>query len=374
MTRENLSTTWNADPHTVAKIAILEAYLVAWFAIMGRTMRRRPLLYIDGFAGPGEYMNSPKGSPLAAIHAAVTARTKLGSEWMAGDSHCVFIEDHANRFANLEKCIAPHKRTANLKLYPYHDSFVDGLRGFEQDVPTALKSAWPRFSFIDPFGATGAPFKVVERLLGDSCSEVLVNLDANGIRRILDAGKAANHEQLLTDIFGDESWRTAIDPNAASLTKEIQVLELYKARLRSIPNVRYAWAFEMATHADRLEYYLVFASRHPLGLEKMKEAMKSMAQGGTYRFSDRRDQQPELDLFRSDDPAPWAKRLVEALGGGEHTYDQLRDFALNETPFLNPKSMLKSLGDQIEVVPRDGAVVRKGAFPEEKIRRIRLKT
>jgi len=79
----------------------------------------------------------------------------------------------------------------NLTIYPYHDTFVDGLRRFERDVPAAFKSEWPRFAFADPFGATGAPFKIVEHLLGNPRAEVLVNLDANGIRRILDAGEAA---------------------------------------------------------------------------------------------------------------------------------------------------------------------------------------
>lgn len=374
MTRENLGTTWHADPHTLAKIAILEAYLVAWFSIMGRTMRGRPLLYIDGFAGPGEYINSPKGSPLAAIHAATTARQNVGAEWVAGDTHCVFIEDRADRYANLDRCITPHKTEPNLTLYPYHETFVDGLRTFAKKVPAAFKSGWARFAFIDPFGATGVPFRFVERLLRDPGSEVLVNLDANGIRRILDAGEAANHEQLLTEIFGDESWRAAIDRNADSMTKEIQLLQLYKSRLRGIPKVRYAWAFEMATHADRLEYYLVFASQHYLGLEKMKEAMKAIAQGGSYRFSDRRELQPELDLFRSDDPSPWSARLLDTYRGTKQTYGELRDFALNETPFLNPKSMLKRLQEesQIEAVPKPGTKLKRGTFPEEKLMRIRF--
>lgn len=311
MPPKNQGTIWNASPHTLAKIAILEAYLLAWFSIMGRTQRGKPLLYIDGFAGPGEYSNSPKGSPIAAAVAAKIARSRLDSQWVAGDTHCVFIEDRADRYQNLDARLARFKNEPHLSIYPFHENFVEGLRRFEQTVPAALKSAWPRFAFIDPFGATGVPFTIVARLLGDPRAEVLINLDANGIRRIFDAGAAADHEGNLTTIFGDESWKAAIDGNADSTTKEIQVLQLYKARLRSIKHVRFAWAFEMATSSDRLEYYLVFASQHPLGLEKMKEAMKTMSQNGSYRFSDRRDKQPELDLFRSDDSAPWAARLMD---------------------------------------------------------------
>ena len=40
-------TTWKAEEHTLAKIAILRAYLQAWFAILGRSVGQ-DMLYIDG--------------------------------------------------------------------------------------------------------------------------------------------------------------------------------------------------------------------------------------------------------------------------------------------------------------------------------------
>ena len=367
-------TIWPAEPHTLAKIAILRDYLVAWFSIMGRS-KCKPLLYIDGFAGPGEYTNGPPGSPLAAIEALSTAHRVVGRDWKAQGVHCVFIEERSDRYANLIGRIAGLALASDLNVHPYNASFTEALRTFAQEVPKSFEDCWPRFVFIDPFGAKGVPFTTVQGLLGSPCAEVLVNLDANGIRRILDAGPAAAYDENLTEIFGDRSWRDGIDPHADSRTKEVQVLQLYKSRLRTIPNVRYAWAFEMATQADRLEYYLVFASQHPLGLEKMKEAMKRMAQQSEYRFSDHHAAQPELDLFNSDDPTPWAQRLFDTYRGTSRPYQEARDFALNDTPFLNPKSMLKALAasGSIEIIPRPGMVIRRG-FPAEKIERIRFRS
>ncbi len=83
---------WKAEPHTLAKIKILETYLQTWFQIMGRSMPGADIFYIDGFAGPGEYVNSPKGSPVAAIDATKTALALSGGQWKAGDIHCIFIE------------------------------------------------------------------------------------------------------------------------------------------------------------------------------------------------------------------------------------------------------------------------------------------
>lgn len=54
---------WELKPHTKAKHDILRRYLQAWFAIMGQTYPR--IVYIDGFAGPGEYDRGEEGSLIA---------------------------------------------------------------------------------------------------------------------------------------------------------------------------------------------------------------------------------------------------------------------------------------------------------------------
>lgn len=67
MSLKKSETLWDAKPHTIAKISILEDYLLAWFQILGRTKRGQDLLYIDGFSGPGEYGNNSKGSPIGSV-------------------------------------------------------------------------------------------------------------------------------------------------------------------------------------------------------------------------------------------------------------------------------------------------------------------
>ena len=69
---------WDAAPHTIAKISILENYLLAWFLILGQSRPGQDLLYVDGFAGPGVYTNYDKGSPVAALIAASKAVSLLG--------------------------------------------------------------------------------------------------------------------------------------------------------------------------------------------------------------------------------------------------------------------------------------------------------
>jgi three-Cys-motif partner protein len=359
-------TIWPAAPHTIAKIEILKGYLDAWFPIMGRIAKWQDLLYVDGFAGPGEYTNHSTGSPIAAAVAGRTALASAGGAWQAGDIQCAFIEPDAARFGNLEERLAPFLDDAKLRIHLFHSSFVDGLAALEAKMPAHFRGGAPLLAINDPFGATGAPFTAVARILGSPASEVLINLDADGISRILLAGASAQHERLLTEIFGDESWREGLSPDKEIRHLCAQVLALYKRRLRSLAGVRYVFSFEMRDQASALSYFLVFASQHPKGLEKMKEAMKRIDQDGSYRFTDGRVDQPTL--FRYDDLAEWNRRLHEEFEGKQVGWAALQDYALNETPFTNPRAMLKALESQDLIsVTSQGAGRRKGTFPEGKI-------
>jgi three-Cys-motif partner protein len=363
MPPKKLETVWDAVPHTIAKITILKSYLNAWFRIMGPTKHNQEILYIDGFAGPGKYKNYDEGSPVAALKAAQGAIDSYGPKWKAGTVHCAFIEADEKRFEHLQQEIKRWDGTQGLKTYPLKMSFQEGLADLRSRLPKPFERSHPLFVFIDPFGATGAPFASVAEILKSPCSEVLINLDADGIARIFLAEENANCEETLTSIFGDSSWKT-LPPKGIPFAELCHaVLDLYKKRLRSLPNIGYVFAFEMQTTVGALNYFLVFASQHPLGLEKMKEAMKSIDQDGTYRFSDGSSNQPYL--FRFNDPEIDSLRLLNRFLGQTVSYETLKDFALNETAFVNPKTMLRILEEQdrIKVFSQD-ARRRKGTFSQ----------
>lgn len=368
MPPKKFPTLWKAEPHTIAKIEILESYLVAWFQILGRSRKDQELLYVDGFAGPGEYTNYPTGSPLAGLTAAKQALELTGTAWIAGKIHCAFIEPDAKRFSHLENKIEAFQANAQIVTHSYCLRFTEGLTALKDDVPQPFLSQEPLFVFIDPFGATGVSFSVVESLLKSPCSEVLINLDADGIARIFHAGESAAHRENLDEIFSGNEWKPLLqttDPFEVICRK---VLQLYKSKLRQISKVRYVFSFEMRTSASSLNYYLVFASQHPLGLEKMKESMRKIDQAGDYCFSDARTSQPAL--FRFHNPEQHSLTLYEGFRGKKATYPELLDFALNETPFTNPKSMLRDLEcnrNLIGEVKSTDPKRRRGTFNEEKL-------
>ena len=358
---------WEASPHTLAKLEIIGRYLDVWFMILGSNPKNRRLVYIDGFAGPGHYTNTQKSSPLVALQAAKAAAIRAGSAGSATEYSFLFVEKKAEFAKNLQEVVQSQSLPPQFKWSVEQGSFEDKVGGLLVDLKETGKHLAPTFAFIDPFGATGLPFKVIAELLSYKSCEVLLNLDSDGIGRLVSAQAFEKNQAHLDVLFGDGSWRTELDPKLAMQKLSAQILTLYKKRLKTV--AKYVFAFAMNSREGQLNYHLVFASQHPLGLEKMKEAMRTVDQTGAYSFSDDTVGQ-ELLRFDFDAPALWAERMQRALSGKWRPYADFRDFALNETPFINPKSMLRELENRgvLEIESADGR--KKGSFPEDKIERI----
>jgi three-Cys-motif partner protein len=257
-------TVWHASPHTLAKIAILRSYLEKWFSILGSTFAGKNLWYVDGFAGPGAYEDGQDGSPIAAVKAANKARILTKDRWKAGGIRCVFIEEDAGRFANLESCLSRCALEPGIAIEPMNKTFVEGIAALREKFPDSFISGDPIFAFVDPFGAKGMPFSVVKELLTRRTAEVLINLDSDGINRIYAAGEHADRDRLLTEVFGDNSWMS-LRSIARTHERMHAILALYKSKLLAIPGVRYAFSFEMRSANSSIDYHLVFASQHSLG-------------------------------------------------------------------------------------------------------------
>jgi len=367
MSRKKTDTLWVAKPHTIAKIELLEAYLKPWFAILGQTRFKQDIVYVDGFCGPGEYKNYPKGSPVAAVNAANAVLNDSQGAWKAGDVHLVFMDENRKRITHLTEKLSGISLHPRIHIQPIAALFTEGLAEIKSDLSWSFEAHHPLFVFIDPFGAKGAPFETVAEILQSPCSEVLINLDADGIARIFQAGVKAGHEQNLSEIFGDNSWRGVLASTGAFHEKCACILELYKDKLKSLPNVDYVFSFEMRNPSG-LDYYLVFASRHPIGLKKMKEAMKKIDQAGAYQFSDA--SLGQATLFRFDNPEGFARKMHVCFNDRRVEWHEVERYALNETPFLNPKSMLNLLEKQgliqVEIQPGESRS-RRYSYPDGKI-------
>lgn len=364
------SVLWTADPHTIAKIAILKGYLNAWFPIVGSRFKK--LVYVDGFSGPGSYKNHREGSPLAALSVFNSWIAKVPERISIEQVRAYFIESDRRRFDCLEEKLKSVPRAKRVSATALHGEFEVVLSDLVQQQEHAenVAGGQPLLIFADPFGGTGIPFHLFKQCLESQGSELILNFDADGIARI-HAGRNAGWEAQLDQVFGCNDWQAVFGQPTESLVRQAEkALALYKRQLLAIDGVKFVWSFEMRGKTDRINYYLVFASRNRLGMEKMKEAMRSIDGSGNYCFSDAYHDQHIL--FKNDDAEFFAKLLHARYRGQAVTYGELDHYALCDTPFTNPKGMLEwlSRNEWIRARPVAGSVLRAHTFPEDRVAEI----
>ena len=81
-------TLWPLGEHTPGKHLVLQGYLKAWYPILGMTQDR--IVFIDGFAGPGEYEGGEPGSPIIALR---TLKQHAAKMRFSAEVRFLFVED-----------------------------------------------------------------------------------------------------------------------------------------------------------------------------------------------------------------------------------------------------------------------------------------
>jgi three-Cys-motif partner protein len=162
-------TLWEAKPHTCAKIAIVGGYIRPWFEILGRAENITRLVYIDGFAGPGEYSNTPIGSPVAVLNEAKNALFDPDSPLRNKELVFHFIEKEDWIVDHLQAKLSSRRFQPQIKWRIHHGKFEEKIGAILTEVRQGAQGPVPIFCFIDPFGATDVPFQTAKRLsdIGD---------------------------------------------------------------------------------------------------------------------------------------------------------------------------------------------------------------
>jgi len=284
---------WAIEPHTEAKHNILRYYLGAWFPILATTQYR--LLYVDGFAGPGEFYrkdgSSVDGSPILALK--VVKNHVLRSKLQHPKKNLVFllIEKDEGRYQNLErKCKEiqwPSNFDIQLRNASFEEIFDDVLAKIEQQN----KQLAPSFVFIDPFGPTGFPMSLIERLAQQPRSEVLITFNSQSLHRWYLSDP--NKYRYVDEIYGSNIWLPALSiPNMRQ--REDYLIKTYQKVIEQL-----GWrgrSFRMINKKNQTQYYLFFATSHFEGMLAMKAAMWSVAKAGDFTYSDLTNPQ-QLLLF-----------------------------------------------------------------------------
>lgn len=352
---------WELEPHTRAKHEILKYYLGAWFPILASVHSR--VLYVDGFAGPGEYMGGEDGSPVIALN--VAKNHELQSRFK-NELVFLFIEMDGRRADHLEKRINTMTLPLNFKVSVERASFESSINSRLANITEREQKLAPSFFFIDPFGPAGFPISLLKRISEQPRSEVLINFNYQSLNRwcLQDESKFP----MVDSLFGNTNWREALsisEPNK----KEDYLRKAYQDALEKL-----GWRvrpFCMTNRHNQTQYYLFFATKNPLGMLAMKRAMWKAAPVGEFKYSDLSNP-VQKNMFEETFEEQYARQLSDSLyvrhKGSSVTKEQLlNDLAWD--PICIERHLTKALRilENENTPPKIIGVAnrkRRGTYPE----------
>ena len=342
-------TLWPRDPHTEGKHLVLENYLNAWFPIMGMGDRNRRILFVDGFAGPGEYEGREEGSPLVAMR--VLAKHSAGSRINA---EVVFqlIEKEAARAQHLRGLVEQWRSRlpTTAKVNVWEGSFESLITDVLDQLDEQKNRMAPALVMMDPFGVKGIPMRIVQRILANPKCEVFVTFMWEAIDRHITAPEFEDH---MTALFGTEGWKQGVDLTGGERRDFLH--HLYRQQLK-------AAGAEQAVHfhlfkGNRHKYSVFFGTGHKLGLDRMKQAIWKADPLGGYNFRGKEQGQMEfLDLLQPDF-VPLQDALQDHFAGvGWVSIEDVREFVRSD-----------------RTIYHEGQLRKRALKPMEKTRLLRVK-
>lgn len=351
-------TVWPLDDHTRGKHLVLRRYLDAWLPILGSTHER--VVFIDGFAGPGQYAGGEDGSPVIAIRSLSehSARARIPAVTF------LFVEERSDRSAHLESVL----RAKFPSLPPdWRWTVVNGecaptIHRLLDDLERDGSRIAPSLMMLDPFGVKGVPIGLVRRFLTHPRTEVYISFMYDSFRRFREQPE---FEQHLDELFGVRAWRETIDLPDSEEARQA-TYEVYEQCLRNA-GARFVLHFDIFQRG-RLVYSVFFGTKHALGCDKMKQAMWRAAPDGSFQFRGQRGGQitlelggPNYDLLREE-----LCRFIAARG--ECTVDAVEEFLQADGTLFHSGHSYKREG--LKVLEQTGKIsvfrtqgARRGSFP-----------
>jgi three-Cys-motif partner protein len=282
---------WTLKEHTKVKHELLDKYLTPW--IYKLASANNSLLYIDGFAGKGEYFEGSEfvgiGSPVIAMRKVQDLKEKISK------FYCLFIEKNKENYENLYKFIETEEKVCSHPIIVCRNGdFENEMIKFLDDQDDSLP---PTFCFIDPFGFD-APFYVIKRLMAIPKTEIFFTFMSRDINRFVSSEK---HFRALRDLFGSENWKDHIQLSGESYSREKSIVEFYRSQLIKEASVKYTMPFMVKMpDKDQTVYYLIHATNSFDGFKIMKDIMSGRSSSEVFGYLGPKDGQTSLGGFSLD--------------------------------------------------------------------------
>lgn len=308
---------WRRDEQTACKHVVLSNYLNGWFPILGRWYRR--LLYVDGFAGPGEYIQGERGSPLVAIDC--VRRHKKAGRLKGIEVVCLFIESDVASANHLRGLLAREPAIPDTEFEVWHGTFDESMTGVLDYIDEQRNVLAPAFVMIDPFGPKGSPMELIGRVLENKRSECLISFMYEPIRRF---HTVPEFERPLDELFGSTKWRRCLATDDEVELKQC-LHRLFTTQLKK-HGARYVTPLEL-WKGNRHIYTLYFATGNLKGCDLMKKSIWKVDPIGGFSF--RGYAVGQTTLFGTD-TEPLVDQLKECFGRSWVSVERLDEFIMSD--------------------------------------------
>jgi three-Cys-motif partner protein len=365
-------------PHTKAKHRILEEYLKRWLPILAKHNGR--ILYLDGFAGSGEYDDGSNGSPIIALEVASAHKLMLK---LAKEVVFYFIEIDKGRFEHLQQLLDKKYDSKGDETYEKLPSnFKVGVKQgeFNKVIDSLLKSLdeshaklAPTMAFIDPFGYSDINFDVLGRILRFKKCELLITYMVGYIDRF--ASELRHQPSIMKTLNITEMDIQAITAIPEINQRELGWMQLLTGGIlntvRNIdPSIQtiYHLFFRVLSKTNNTLYYLVYFTKSQVGVKQMKEAMWKIGGQGAYHFSDFDFKPGQTSILDYSQEQPWQREaaddLYDKFKGRTALLKEIERHVILNTPWIWRKKILELLEreDKIRVL---GDRHRVFTYPEE---------
>ncbi len=350
------------------KSRIVEKYFWAWAkVIIGQTRRQDgKIRYIDLFAGPGQYQDGSKSTPILVLERAIEEadiRNRLVS---------VFNDLNQDHTESLKNAIGSIPDIESLKYEPVvkNEEVGEKIVGFFEQMDIS-----PSLFFVDPWGYKGLSLQLIGAVLKGWGCDCIFFFNYNRINMSITIPAVKEHMDAL---FGEDRANelrvqlSDMDPDE----RELAIVEAISQALKE-EGGEYVLRFCFKTQrGSRSNHHLIFVSKSITGYKIMKDIMareSSTAAQGVPSFEHNPAatlEQPLLfELLRPLDDL--AEMLLMDFAGKTRTMKQIYEQHNVDTFFLksNYKDVLATLEAEGEIQtdpPADRRLKRKDKVTGEK--------
>jgi three-Cys-motif partner protein len=274
---------WKCPPHTKAKHDMLRRYLGGWYPVMSKYNDR--VLFLDGFAGRGRYVDGSEGSPLIALRALV--EHAYFSRMRDREFIFYFVEADRDNAKSLQVEVEAFQSAhspwpRNVKPIVINEKFDKTATGIIDSLREQRKKLAPTFAFVDPFGYSGLPMDLLADLLNYPRSELFVNFMVDHVKRFIEREGQGN---AIRSLFGLDVSDVLSGQSPEAVRAE-HLRAVYERQLHERIKYDHVQSFAMVNKTGNIGYYLLHGTRHEDGVRLMKDAMWKVDPDGAYTFSD----------------------------------------------------------------------------------------